>query len=355
MRGLAEAPLVPGRRGATPAGWRSSALTPQMAAADRPALGTTARVVAWPADALDTVIEVVEGELERLDRAASRFRPDSEISRTARPGDGIFMVGGLLAEAIEVALAAARWTGGRVVPTAGAALAACGYDRDCALVEAAGESGNAIPPPGPLPDWRDVHLDGALLRIPSGTLLDLGATAKALGADRAARAAAAALDGPGGVLVSLGGDLAVAGTPAAGGWPVAVGEQRPQEPPDPAGSQLVRLAAGGVATSSTTQRRWRRAGRELHHILDPATGLPADGPWRTATVHAASCVDANAAATAAIVAGEEAEEWLARQGLAARLVARDGHERRVGGWPGEGERLPEPPPGVCWSPAGAGG
>lgn len=354
MRGLAEAPLVPDRRGTAPAGWRRSTITTEIAAADRHALGTTARVVVWPEHALDRAIESVEGELERLDRAASRFRPDSEISRTARPGDGIFMVSGLLAEAIEVALAAARWTEGRVVPTAGAALAACGYDRDFALVEAAGESGAPIPSPAPLPDWRDVHLDGSLLRMPSATALDLGATAKALGAERAARAAAAALDEAGGVLVSLGGDLAIAGSPPAGGWPVAVGEQRPHEPPDRT-DQLVRLATGAVATSSTAQRRWRRAGRDLHHILDPGTGLPADGPWRTATVHAASCVDANAAATAAIVAGVEAEGWLEREGLAARLVAQDGKVRRVGGWPGDGERLPDPPPPVCWSPAGSRG
>jgi thiamine biosynthesis lipoprotein len=90
-----------------------------------------------------------------------------------------------------------------------------------------------------------------------------------------------------------------------------------------------------VATSSITCRQWRRAGRVLHHIVDPRTGLPADGPWQTVSVAAATCADANAAATAAIVAGERAEEWLVSAGLPARLVSHDADVRYVGGWPGD--------------------
>ena len=67
--------------------------------------------------------------------------------------------------------------------------------------------------------------------------------------------------------------------------------------------------------------------------MDPRTGLPAAGPWRTASVAAANCAEANAAATAAIVAGEQAAGWLAAQGLPARLVAHDGSVRLLGGWP----------------------
>jgi FAD:protein FMN transferase len=71
----------------------------------------------------------------------------------------------------------------------------------------------------------------------------------------------------------------------------------------------------------------------LHHIIDPATGLPADGPWRTATVVAADCLDANIAATAAIVRGAGAERWLEDAGLPARLVDREGEITRLAGWP----------------------
>jgi thiamine biosynthesis lipoprotein len=146
----------------------------------------------------------------------------------------------------------------------------------------------------------------------------------------------------GGVLVSLGGDIAVAGTPPCDGWPVTAADG-----PGPAGSphaQLVRLPRGAVATSSVTCRSWRRAGRVLHHIVDPRTGLPAAGPWQTVTAAAATCADANAASTAAIVAGEQAQQWLAAAGLPARLVGRDGEVRCLGGWPdADGGPVPIPP------------
>ena len=96
---------------------------------------------------------------------------------------------------------------------------------------------------------------------------------------------------------------------------------------------MIRITDGAVATSSTTVRRWSRGGVTRHHLLDPATGLPATGPWRTATVVAATCADANVAATAAIVMGDRAPAWLARHGLPARLVAEDGSVLRVAGWP----------------------
>ena len=97
--------------------------------------------------------------------------------------------------------------------------------------------------------------------------------------------------------------------------------------------ETIAIRSGGVATSSTTVRRWRRGGIELHHIIDPATGLPAIGPWRTVSVVAGNCVDANIAATAAIVRGVTATAWLESAGLPARLVDRSGDVRRVGGWP----------------------
>ena len=199
-------------------------------------------------------------------------------------------------------------------------------------------------------------------------LLDLGATAKGLGADRAA-AAAYASAGYGGVLVSLGGDIAVAGQPPAGGWPVLIADEHrqvraarnlprpdraasqdrpraaslPGETADPAIVQQIRLARGGLATSSSTCRRWVRAGQVMHHIIDPRTGMPADGPWRTVTVAAASCAEANAAATAAIVAGAHAPAWLADQGLPARLIGHDGQITRTGGWPEAEDGLVSPP------------
>jgi thiamine biosynthesis lipoprotein len=310
-----------------------------VAVAERTALGTSARLAVWPPGNLGGALAAADDVLSALDRQASRFRPDSEICWLHRAGGGLFMLSDGLAEAIDVALAAARYTGGLADPTVGDALISLGYDRDFAAIDP--ERPEPPDAPAPAPGWQTVRLDGPLLRLPPGVRLDLGATAKGLGSDRAARAAMAATGQAGGVLVSLGGDIAIGGTPPTGGWPILVADG-----PDPAGSsraQRVRLPGGAVATSSITCRQWRRAGRVLHHIVDPRTGLPAAGPWQTVSVAAATCADANAAATAAVVAGDGAEEWLASAGLPARLVARDGEVRWAGGWPADdGGRVPVP-------------
>jgi thiamine biosynthesis lipoprotein len=181
------------------------------------------------------------------------------------------------------------------------------------------------------PDWRSVVLDeeGRTVRTPRGVELDLGATAKALAADRAARRACA-MTGTG-VLVSLGGDIAVAGAAPHGGWSIRIAEDNssPLDVPGP----TVSVSSGGLATSGTTVRRWATAAGSLHHIVDPRNGRPANDHWRTVTVAASSCVDANAASTAAIVLGEHAPRWLADRGLPARLVRYDLQTTHVAGWP----------------------
>jgi FAD:protein FMN transferase len=324
-------------------GWVRADAGPGVAIAERAALGTNARVALWPPDGLAVALAAVDAQLGRLDRQASRFRADSEISVIARSPHRAHTVSPGLAEAILVALTAARWTGGLVDPTVGSTLSALGYDRDFASVAAGPQPGGpqsgdpqpavSLPAPGPVPGWTAVALDGCRLRLPAGTCLDLGATAKGLGADRSAVAAWRAA-GRGGVLVSLGGDIAIAGRPPAGGWPVAIAESSLAG--EAAVAQVIRLTAGSVATSSVTCRRWRHGGQPVHHIVDPRTGRPAGGPWRTVSVAAPSCAMANAAATATIVAGEDGPPWLESTGVPARLVRRDGEVRLVGGWPDTG-------------------
>jgi thiamine biosynthesis lipoprotein len=240
----------------------------------------------------------------------------------------------LLAQALTVALRAARLTDGDVDPTVGGAMAAIGYDRDFPLVPVSG-------PPLTLtvrsvPGWHQVQFDeqSRLLVLPVGTRLDLGATAKAWAADRSAARLSEALGC--GVLVSLGGDIAVAGDAPAGGWRVRVQDVTGRPEDSPVGpSAVVAIRDGGLATSSTTARRWRRGGDVLHHILDPRTGLPAPACWRTVSVAAGSCADANTASTAAIIRGRDAPGWLVGLGLPARLVDEAGTVYPVGGWPAE--------------------
>ena len=281
------------------------------------------RVAVWPPESLGGALAAVDDVLGALDRQASRFRQDSEISWIHRSGGGLFMLSDGLAEAIGVALEAARWTGGLTDPTVGDALISLGYDRDFAAIDP--ERREPPGSPAPAPGWDRVRLDGPLLRLPADVRLDLGATAKGLGADRAVRAAMAANGQAGGVLVSLGrrhGGRGACRRATAGPswWPASsIRQAHPRLQP-------VRLASGAVATSSITCRQWRRAGQVLHHIVDPRTGLPADGPWQMVSVAAATCADANAAATASIVAGAAAEEWLASAGLPGPA----GHPRRAG-------------------------
>lgn len=288
-------------------------------------------VVVTDPDSLGAATTAVESVVAAVDEACSRFRDDSELSRLmAGVGPHEGTVSPLLAEALATALRAAELTDGAVDPTVGAAVRAAGYDIDFDAVPAAGAPLQLSV--SRIPGWRHIRLFPGTRRVQvdAGVEVDLGATAKALAADLAARAALEAMRG-GGVLVSLGGDVAVAGEPPEDGWNIQIAEDsRAAITPD---GETISIRAGGVATSSTTVRRWRRGSVELHHIIDPATGLPADGPWRTVSVVAGSCVDANIAATAAIVRGAAAATWLAESGLPARLVDRNGRISRVGGWP----------------------
>ncbi len=300
------------------------------------ALGTTALVrVADPA-ALPAARRILAAELERIDLAASRFRPDSELERVNAAAGRFTRIGPLLHEAIAVALRAAALTDGKVDPTLGQALQLAGYVRDWRRLEHPGPEEPVSRPRLTVTRtaaWRQIELsdDPPGVLIPAGVRLDLGATAKALAADRAAGEVAAATGA--GVLVSLGGDLSVAGRAPADGWLVHVTDDHRSGPDAP--GQTVTLGAGGLATSSTTTRRWRHGDQVMHHILDPGTGAPVESPWRTVSVAAGSCVDANTASTAALVMGEPARAWLAAHGLAARLVGAGGDVVRVGGWPVE--------------------
>jgi thiamine biosynthesis lipoprotein len=270
---------------------------------------------------------LLDDELDRVEAVASRFRDDSEVSRLCRLADGSPLpVSPDLMELLDVALRAASWTDGAVDPTVGAALCRLGYDRDFASV--AGGVDGTLPDAAPVPGWQTVVLDRAAstVALQPGTVVDLGATAKAWAADRAAAVIAAQLGC--GVLVSLGGDLAVESAPA-GGFTVGVADICG----DADAPTAVSIESGGLATSGVGNRHWLLGTTPVHHVVEPSTGLPVATPWRTVTVAAASSVDANTASTASLVLGPTAPDWLATRGLPARLVAHDGSVVTVAGWP----------------------
>ncbi|HUZ36119.1 MAG TPA: FAD:protein FMN transferase [Streptosporangiaceae bacterium] len=298
-----------------------------------PALGTFASLLVTDPGRLEQASSLLDGELLAVDMACSRFRTDSELWRVNHAGGRPVEVSPLLAQALATALTAARVTDGDVDPTCGQSLARLGYDRDFA--QARQDTAGLAQPPAPAAGWQTVELDTerGTVRVPEGVMLDLGATAKALAADRSATRIAAATGC--GVLVNLGGDIRVAGDGPAGGWHVGIlddlvfaASSVNAEP-----SQSVMIGDGGLATSSTLVRTWQRGEARLHHIIVPGTGLPAQSCWRTVTVAAATCVDANTASTAAVLRGEQAAEWLDGLRLPARLVHHDGTTVMVGGWP----------------------
>jgi thiamine biosynthesis lipoprotein len=320
------------------------------------ALGTTAHVLTTRDDRLEPATAAVRQVLEEVDATYSRFRKDSELTCVNSNAGRVTPISPLLITAIEAALRAARLTDGAVDPTIGRAIRLAGYKDDFSRIAGphptlprerrreivprelgretvSRERGKDIKQRAEaVPGWQAIRLDrvARTVLLPHGVQLDLGSTGKALAADLAAAAAMAAA-GDGGVLVSLGGDIATRGASPPGGWRILTAEDSRVNAD--ADGDVICVPAGGVATSSTTVRRWSRGGEILHHIIDPKTSLPTTGPFRTVTVVAGTCLDANIASTAAIVRGDAAIDWLTGCRLPARLVENDGTIHYIGPWP----------------------
>ncbi len=294
------------------------------AALDWPLWSTGARLVVMEPGLLAAAHSIAVGHLAAVEKACSRFRSDSEITALARRPGAPTDVSPLLAEFLRAALCAAERTDGDVDLTVGAALVELGYDCDFPLIAHTRTPVHAVMRRPAA--WTMVGLRDGTVTVAEGVQLDLGATGKALSADQCAHRVSEGLGC--GVLVSLGGDIATAGVGPVGGWQVVV-QDGPQEP-----SSRVSLPSGGaLATSSTQRRRWAHAGRDVHHVLDPRTGQPAAAHWRTVSIAAGTCVEANTISTACIVRGHAARDWLVQLGHPARLVDRDGGVHLLGGWP----------------------
>jgi len=248
--------------------------------------------------ATDAELASVKALFADWEQAFSRFRADSELTRINRSGR-VAELSPLFAEVLARALAVARATDGLVDPTLGKALEAAGYDRDFAALAVEDPRSADEAAPG---RWRELDLVGRMLFRPAGVRLDLNGVVKALAADEAL----ALLTGRG--FVAAGGDVAV-----RGGAVVTL--------PD---GGAVRVESGGIATSGSGKRRWRRAGRVQHHLIDPATGRPSESRWLEVTVAAGSCLASDAAAKVAFLLDEDGPAWLEARGLPGRLASTGG-------------------------------
>ncbi|PSR68336.1 FAD:protein FMN transferase [Nocardia sp. MDA0666] len=301
-----------------------------------PAIGTSVVVVCTDARELARAADLVRARLDDLDRAASRFRADSELAvinsrsaesaRAGRSEQVRIPVGTTLGSCLRAAMRTQRLTSGLVSASLGAALIACGYDDDLDAVRARGDMGPLAADQISIP-LRHMIFDeqrGEVALSP-GTVLDLGASAKAWAADTIAAELAAI--GPGGYLVNLGGDIAVAGTGPPQGWSIGVRDW------NDAVVQVVTSTGQAFATSSTRLRTWVRGGIRRHHIIDPRTGLSARTRWAQVTCAGPDAVQANAASTAAIILDDQAPRWLTDRGVPACLMTVDHEVVTTPGWP----------------------
>lgn len=300
-------------------------------------MGTTARILAWGErpEAVDRARDL----LDALEGAWSRFRPESELSLLNATGGGRPVVVSprtfaLIARAVD----AWRRTGGRFDPTGLHAIRTWGYDRDFAELEAGADvdpAGEPVAVAVPLRGCAEIELDPMVraVTLPVGISLDLGGIGKGYAADLVADELTAM--GAESVCVDLGGDLRVMGQgPYAGAWETTFDD------PELAGRLgRLRFESGAVATSTRLRRRWRRGTAELHHLLDPATGAPAESGLATVTVLAGEAWWAEVLAKAAFVAGaDDGCVLLEAAGVDGVLVGIDGTVTETTGM--EGYRPP---------------
>ena len=292
-------------------------------------MGTHARILAHgdPPGAVDRACD----SLAALERAWSRFLPESELSLLNATGGGHpVIVSPSTFALISHAVDAWRHTEGRFDPTGLAALSSWGYDRTfddvvsgSQLQPAATAAACVSDRPNPLPlvGCAGIGLDPIVraVTLPVGLNLDLGGIGKGYAADLVTQELIDA--GARAACVDLGGDLRVMGPgPYDDAWETTFDA-----------SDLATLIGrlrfdhGAVATSTRLRRRWRRGGVVLHHLLDPATGAPADSGLATVTVIAGDAWWAEVLAKAAFVAGPvDGVRLLEQSGVEGLLVADDG-------------------------------
>ncbi|MGZ4399865.1 MAG: FAD:protein FMN transferase [Gaiellaceae bacterium] len=296
------------------------------------AMGTLCRiaVTARAQDRGDArrALEAARTEVAACEHVLSRFDRGSDLSLLNAAAGDWAEVDERLTSALRLALWGREESGGRFDPTILPALAAAGYDRSFEQLEERA--------PASAGGWRPgaaIELDMAAgrARIEARSAVDLGGIGKGFSADRALGAMREAWPGLPGGLVDLGGDIAFWGTPPERGpWRLAIAD--PRRPQETLG--ILELHEGGVATSGRDERRFG-PGRELHHLIDPSTGLPAARGPLAVTVVGRSAAECEVHSTALAICGlEEALAYVAaRAHLSALLVPDEGDPVEIGDLP----------------------
>ncbi len=274
----------------------------------------------------EQALKDVERRFGAIEDCLSRFRPESELNRLNSAGGRPFAASPTLMAVITAARDAAEETDGMFDPTILGALESAGYDRSFELLDLPArdpDRGDAAA----TWSWRDinVHQERQEVTLPVGCRIDLGGIGKGWAVDRSAQQLAT-FDR---FVIDAGGDMLVRGCQADGSaWTVGVQDPTALE----RDLMVLTVADRAVATSSTARRRWQRAGRSYHHLIDPRTGQPSDTDVLAATVVADSVARAEVFAKVAVMlSSAEAVEFIERQAaVQAILVLKDGQIRLCG-------------------------
>lgn len=280
------------------------------------ALGVLCRVVST--SSLDTV--AIESRVAEWEQALSRFRPNSDLSQLNRQRRA--HVSAPLQQVLLAALEVAQWSQGLVVPSLGQHIADIGYDRSFATIVPIDDTPIDA---SIVPDWRGIVVRGRDVTLPPQLQLDLAGVAKGWIAEQLV----ALFTPPGGAfLAQIGGDVAVSAPSDRAPWCIEV-----EHPLQATPCGHIALFEGTVATSSTHERRWQRAGQTIHHIIDPRSGLPAQSDVLAASVIATQAIYAEAAAKIIVLLGLTAGlVWVSRYGLPALVIDQSGNVHTNDAW-----------------------
>lgn len=295
------------------------------------AMGVKCSISAWNGVLSEHAVSRFLEGIEEMDRVASRFREDSELTRVfGGPVNQDLQVSPLLFHALEAAIFAANITGGYLDPTVGDVLRGLGYRGDFDSREMSRFSKASPFLRSPVTGYRNIHLDHTkrTVRFARKITVDLGCTGKAFIADHIKRRVES--DRGECILVNLGGDISASVPPADGCWTIKIATDGSSDLDAP--GPVIAFGGGGIVTSSTLRRSWLSGGERVHHIIDPFTGRSADSEFATVTVAAASALHANIASTACIAMGHRGADWLSTTGLPSFATTLDGGERFFGGW-----------------------
>jgi thiamine biosynthesis lipoprotein len=262
-------------------------------------------------DALVAAVHRAAAWFEQVEQCCSRFDPTSELRRLCMEAERDVPVSAMLFETVHFALAVAEASDGAFDPTIGTTMEQLGF---------VSHWRSAVAAPSDVAadrnvSWRDVHLDTlhSTIRLHRPLLLDLGAIAKGLAVDLAARELASYKN----FAIDAGGDLYLGGRNATDEpWTVGIRHPRATD------SLLMQLLVSDCAVCTSGDYERRAADTGAHHLLEPRSRQSASGV-ASVTVVAQRAMSADALATAAFVLGADRGIALLEQSGVNGIIVRE--------------------------------